>query len=243
VSAVVVTRKTVKSAVSLSGRGLHGGAPVEVRFHPGDEGIAFRLGGRRIAAIPENVTDTTRCTRLGEVSTIEHAMSALAGLEVTDTEIELTGPELPGLDGSAAEYVAAIRAAGLKEIGTKHVYPPFKRVFLQDEAVSLAAARGDGHWRFEYLTGDRWPGCQVFESARVAEAYAKEISGARTFALVEELPFIQQMGLGRGLDEASALILGTAGYENAARFDDEPARHKLLDLIGDLYLSGIPSGL
>jgi UDP-3-O-acyl-N-acetylglucosamine deacetylase len=243
VSAVAITRKTVRGTVSLSGRGLHGGAPVEVHIHPGDEGIAFRLGDRRFAAIPENVTDTTRCTRLGEISTIEHAMSALAGLEVTDAEIELSAPELPGLDGSSAEYVTAIRAVGLKEIGTTHVYPPFKRLFMQDEAVSLAAARGDGHWRFEYLTGDRWPGSQVFEAAHVAESYTADIAGARTFALVEELPFIKQMGLGQGLDESSALILGAGGYENAARFSDEPARHKLLDLIGDLYLSGIPARL
>ena len=239
-SGIAITRRTVKNTVSLSGRGLHGGEPVDVRIHPGDEGIAFRLGNRRFAAIPENVTDTTRCTRLGEISTIEHAMSALAGLEVTDAEIELSAPELPGLDGSAKEYVQAIRAIGLKEIGTTHVYPPFKRVFLQEEPVSLAAAKGEGHWRYEYLTGDRWPGSQVFESEHVAESYAKEIAGARTFALVEELPFIKQMGLGQGLDESSALILGNAGYENLARFEDEPARHKLLDLIGDLYLSGIP---
>ncbi|MHB8637432.1 MAG: UDP-3-O-acyl-N-acetylglucosamine deacetylase [Fimbriimonadaceae bacterium] len=239
-SAVAVTRRTVKGVVSLSGRGLHGGAPVDVRIHPGNEGIAFRLGDRRFAAIPENVTDTTRCTRLGDVFTIEHAMSALAGLEVTDVEIELSAPELPGLDGSAAEYVSAIAAIGLTDIGTTHVYPPFKRVFMQEGAVSLAASRGDGHWRFEYLTGERWPGTQVFEASHVTESYAADIAPARTFALVEELPFIKQMGLGQGLDASSALILGTAGYENPARFADEPARHKLLDLIGDLYLSGIP---
>jgi UDP-3-O-[3-hydroxymyristoyl] N-acetylglucosamine deacetylase len=241
-SGIEVTRRTVKSTVSLSGRGLHGGEPVEVRIHPGAEGIGFRLGDRRFAAIPENVTDTTRCTRLGEISTIEHVMSALAGLEVTDAEIELSKPELPGLDGSAAEYVDAIRATGLATAGTAHIYPPFKRVFLQEEPISLAAARGDGHWRFEYLTGNRWPGIQVFEVPHVSEGYVKEIARARTFALAEELPTIKQMGLGQGLDESSALILGPNGYENAPRFEDEPARHKLLDLIGDLYLSGIPVG-
>ena len=239
-SAIETTRLTVRDTATLSGRGLHGGEPVEVRIHPGSEGIAFRWKNQRFAAIPENVTDTTRCTRLGEISTIEHAMSALAGLEVTDAEVELSAPELPGLDGSAGEYVAAIRAVGLKEIGSKFVHLPFKRVFFQEESVSLAAARGDGHWRFEYLTGDRWPGVQIFESAHVSSEYSKEIASARTFALVEELQYIKQMGLGKGLDESSALILGNSGYENTSRFEDEPARHKLLDLIGDLYLSGMP---
>lgn len=242
-SGVEIPRRTVKGTVKLSGRGLHGGEPVEVQIHPGHEGIAFRIADRRFAAVPENVTDTTRCTKLGEISTIEHAMSALAGLEITDAEIELSAPELPGLDGSARVYIEAIRDTGVVSIGTTVVYPPFKRCFLQEDAISLAGARGEGHWRFEYTTGDRWPGNQVYEVTSIADSYVKDVAGARTFALMEELPFIKQMGLGQGLDESSALILGEAGYENEPRFPDEPARHKLLDLVGDLYLSGIPSRL
>jgi UDP-3-O-[3-hydroxymyristoyl] N-acetylglucosamine deacetylase len=233
-------RRTLKGVVKLSGRGLHGGEPVDVTMHPSDNGIAFRLGPARTQAVVENVTDTTRCTRLGEISTIEHVMSALAGLEITDVEIELSSPELPGLDGSAREYVEAILAAGVVDIGSKESFVPFKRVFFQEESVSIAAAAGEGHWRFEYLTGDRWPNTQVFESSNVVASYISDISPARTIALSEEVPYLLQMGLGQGLDETSALILGTKGYENEARFSDEPARHKLLDLIGDLYLSGIP---
>ncbi|HLK15344.1 MAG TPA: UDP-3-O-acyl-N-acetylglucosamine deacetylase [Fimbriimonadaceae bacterium] len=242
-SAVQVTRQTVKSTVTLSGRGLHSGEPVEVRIHPGHAGIAFRFGGQRVEAVPENVSDTTRCTRLGEVSTIEHLMSAFAGLEITDAEVELSASELPGLDGSSVEYVQAIESAGIDPLDTKSVFPPFKRAFMQQDSISLAAARGEGHWRFEYLTGDRWPGSQIFEAERVHVAYPKEIAPARTLVLEEELPFIRQAGLGRGLDETSALVLGASGYRNASRFDDEPARHKLLDLLGDLYLSGIPARL
>jgi UDP-3-O-acyl-N-acetylglucosamine deacetylase len=233
-------RKTLKETITLEGRGLQGGQPVTVRIHPGDDGIAFRHGTTRVPAIAENVTDTTRCTRLGEISTIEHAMSALAGLEVTDAELELSSPELPGLDGSALVYVEAMLATGLVDLGAQESYPPFKRAFFQEDAITIAAARGEGHWRFEYLTGERWPHSQVFESADVIGVYAAEIAPARTIALSEEVPFLLKMGLGQGLDETSALIIGSNGYDNAARFADEPARHKLLDLIGDLYLSGIP---
>ena len=93
------TRKTLQSDVVMEGLGLHSGIPVKVHIYPGDQGIAFRRGDERVLAKPENVTDTTRCTTLGPVSTIEHLMSAFAGLEITDAEVEVDAPELPGLDG------------------------------------------------------------------------------------------------------------------------------------------------
>ena len=233
-------RKTLKGDALLEGLGLHSGIPVRVQIHPGEHGIAFRRGGERILASPENVTDTTRCTTLGPVATIEHLMSALAGLEITDAEIELDAPELPGLDGSSLPYVEALLAVGLEELGEKEIPELFSRVFLQDEAVKIAASKGAGHWRVVYSLGDRWPGTQEFEAVDAVAAYGAEIAPARTFVLAEEIPMIIQHGLGKGLDEHTALILGIEGYKNESRFADEPARHKLLDLIGDLYLSGIP---
>ena len=111
--------RTLKNSVRLDGLGLHSGEPVQVTISPGDQGIRFRYGMSIIQALPENVVETRRCTKLGEVSTIEHLMSALAGCEITDAEIELTAPELPGLDGSAIPYVHAIRTAGVEQIGER----------------------------------------------------------------------------------------------------------------------------
>lgn len=234
------TRLTVKDSVEFEGLGLHGGDPVRVLVHPGEEGIAFRTSSGRWPALAEYVTDTTRCTRLGEVSTIEHLMSALAGLEITDAEIEVYGGEMPALDGSSKGFVEALRAAGLEQVGDGETQVPFKRVFLQEENIKIAIGKGEGHWKYDYDLGERWPGHQIFEAFNVALEYRKEIAPARTFALAEEIPGILQMGLAKGLDEDSALILGIEGYKNEPRFEDEPARHKLLDLIGDLYLAGIP---
>jgi len=211
-----------------------------VLVHPGQDGIAFRTASGRWAALAENVTDTTRCTRLGEVSTVEHLMSALAGLEITDAEIEVQGNEMPALDGSAQGFVEGLAAVGFETIGEGEIEPPFKRVFLQEEAVKIAIGKGDGHWRYTYDMGERWPNQQTFESFNVALEYRKQIAPARTFALAEEIPMVLEMGLAKGLDQDSALILGIEGYKNDPRFEDEPARHKLLDLIGDLYLAGIP---
>jgi UDP-3-O-[3-hydroxymyristoyl] N-acetylglucosamine deacetylase len=234
------TRLTVKDAVQFEGVGLHGGQPVQVKVHPGDQGLAFRSGSSRWLALAENVSDTTRCTRLGDVSTIEHLMSAVAGLEITDAEIEVEGGEMPALDGSAQGFVEGLLAAGFAPVGEAEVHPPFKRVFLQDEQIKIAIGKGEGHWKYTYDLGERWPGEQTFESLNVVLEYRREVAPARTFALAEEIPAILQMGLAKGLDQDKALVIGIEGYKNDPRFDDEPARHKLLDLVGDLYLSGIP---
>ena len=233
-------RRTVAGEVVLQGLGLHSGVPVRIAIHPGESGIAFRLGSQRIEAKPENVSDTTRCTTLGPIGTIEHLMSAFAGIEVTDAEVEIDAPELPGLDGSARPYIDAMTAIGFEEIGEVEIPALFKRVFLQEDRIKVAVSKGEGLWRYSYQMDARWPGEQSFECSIDPERYASEVAPARTFVLAEEIPMIIQNGLGRGLDENTALILGIDGYKNHARFDDEPARHKLLDLLGDLYLSGVP---
>ena len=233
-------RQTVADDVHFEGLGLHSGVPVKVTVRPGEKGIAFRAGSARWEAFAENVTDTTRSTRLGEVATVEHMMSALAGLEITDAEIEVVGGEMPALDGSSINFVEPIVAVGLEKVGEGEVHPPFKRIFIQEEKYKIAIAKGEGHWQYTYDLGDRWPGQQTFESFSVPLEYKREIAPARTFALAEEIPMVLQMGLAKGLDQETALVLGIEGYKNDPRFEDEPARHKLLDLIGDLYLSGIP---
>lgn len=235
------TRNTLREKVQLSGLGLHTGVPVNLILHPGDQGIGFRYGATRTLAHPSNVTDTTRSTKLGEIGTVEHVMSALAGLEITDVEIEVDAPEMPGMDGSAGPFVDAILAVGTTSIGEKEVPHLYTRIFMQEEGgLKAAVAKGGGHWRYVFEVDNRWPGPQAYESLDAVGDYASQIARARTFALSEEVPAIIQLGLGKGLDESSALILGIEGYKNEPRFEDEPARHKLLDLMGDLYLTGIP---
>jgi len=238
---LTIARRTLAHEVTFEGLGLHSGVPVQVIVHPGSLGIWFRYGSGRWQARPENVTDTRRCTRLGEVSTIEHVMSALAGLEITDAEVEVTAGEMPALDGSASGYARAFFEAGFEEFGEFESREPFSRVFLQELSVKIAIARGAGRWRYAYEVADHWPGEQVCERENVIDGYAEEIAPARTFALAEEVPAVMAAGLGKGLGIEQVLIVGLEGYKNDARFPDEPARHKLLDLLGDLYLAGIPA--
>lgn len=232
-------RRTVKDQIEFSGRGLHTGGAVRAAVHPGEKGIAFRQGTERLHAIPENVSDTTRCTRLGGIATVEHLMSALAGLGVTDAEVEVSGGELPALDGCALAFCRGLSIVGFEDLGEQAAKPPYSRVFHADEQVKISVSAGEGLWRYEFECGDRWPGSQHFEFS-FADDFAQEVAPARTFAFAEELEAVRAAGLGRGLDETTAFVIGEGAYLNDVRFPDEPARHKMLDLIGDLYLSGLP---
>ena len=167
-------------------------------------------------------------------------MSAFAGLGITDAEVEVSGGELPAAGGSSAEFVEGLLSSGFEKIGTMEVTPPFARVYLKGDHHSLAIGAGSGHWRYDFVTADVWPGKQSFEAFLDPRVYTSEVAPARTFVFEDEIAVVQRAGFGQGLDESSALVLGQMGYVNPSIFPDEAARHKLLDLIGDLYLSGIP---
>ncbi len=237
---MIIHRRTVAREVTWEGPGLHSGVPTKVVLRPGEDGIWFRYGQGRWKACPAEVTDTTRSTKLGDISTIEHLMSALAGLEITDAEVEVSAPEMPAAGGSSAQYVEGLAAAGFVSLSVREARDLFARVFVQEGDAKVAIAAGHGHWAYRYDVGERWPGVQEAEYRKLPESYADQIAPARTFGLIEELPHLERLGLARGLDEHSALVLGAEGYENEPRFPDEPARHKLLDAIGDLYLAGVP---
>jgi len=234
-------RRTVGSTAHFEGLGLHSGEPVRVSVHPGGDGIAFRFGTDRVPARAEHVTDTSRCTRLGPVSVIEHILAALAGLEITDVEIETTAAEMPALDGAAKLYVEGLVRVGTEAIGRLSVEGPFARVFLQEDSIKVAIASGTGHWRYDFDCGDRWPGFQMFEALDVVAEFSEGIAPARTFAFSEEILPLLDMGFAKGLGPDTALILGDEGYKGVAKFPDEPARHKLLDCLGDLALSEVPA--
>lgn len=232
-------RRTVARPVEIEGVGLHSGKPVEMTIDPGCDGIAVHHGPFRTPASPDRVTGTRRCTSLGPVSTVEHLMSALAGAGVTDAEVTVSAPEIPGCDGSSLAFAEALAACGLRRIGPRVTSRLSRPVVYEEGATRIRVAPGTGRWRCTYDLGARWPGAQTVE-ALLPEEYAGGVAPARTIVLREEVEAARRLELGRGLDEESVVVIGQGGYESPVRFPDEPARHKLLDLIGDLYLSGLP---
>jgi UDP-3-O-[3-hydroxymyristoyl] N-acetylglucosamine deacetylase len=188
-------------------------------------------------ATPSAVTDTRWHTTLGAVGTVEHLMSAFAGLEITDAEVELSYPELPGLDGSAGGYVAALRTQPLDAADAPVL--PRGEVVVETPDSSIRVRAGSGVWSYTFRHGTEM---RTF-TCRLPRDYPAEVAPARTIAVADQVPAMLARGLGRGLDESSVVLLSADGYANTPRFPDEPARHKLLDLVGDLYLTGVPVAL
>lgn len=235
------SKVTLSDSISLTGRGLHSGQESKVSLHPSDSGLVFRYGSEVVPALAENVTDTRRSTSLGPCRTVEHVLSALAGLGVTDCLIELEGcGELPALDGSSLEYVKAIQSVGMVQSGEAEAHRLFTRVYALNDHAKVAVSAGQGHWRYVLEgEGGRWPSHQEAEISSL-DHYAEEVAPARTWVFEDQIEMARAAGLGLGLDIESCLVLGTDGPVNPARSDKEAAAHKLLDLIGDLALTGVP---
>ncbi len=236
---------TLRDALSFQGVGLHTGAPGAVRVRPAhpDAGISFLLGKTRVPALAEYVVDTKRATVLGSgaesVSTTEHLLSALLGCGVTNAEIVVDGPEVPALDGSSAEYVAAIDRCGL----VNQELP--RRVFEVREPCRIVsgdrmiAAFPADEFRIRFVADFAAPvGTQYFDAAIDPAVYRQEIAGARTFAFLHEIEALWARGLGRGGSLENALVFTPDGPMQPLRWPNEAVRHKVLDLIGDLALLG-----
>lgn len=234
------SRKTLREEVRFSGVGIHSGEFSEVTVAPGDEGIWFSHAGKRLQARPANITDTSRSTSLGEVRMIEHLMSAFAAHGITDAEVNVSANELPILDGGALEYFAGLAHAGARELGQAAVRM-FSRVNVQDGPQRIGISVGNGRWRYTFEREEAWPGEQTFE-ALLPNEFAEAIAPAKTFAFEDEIESLRKAGLGMGGSPENTLVIGRQGYLTAGRFTDEPPRHKLLDCIGDIYLSGVPIG-
>ncbi|MBI2895199.1 MAG: UDP-3-O-[3-hydroxymyristoyl] N-acetylglucosamine deacetylase [Deltaproteobacteria bacterium] len=235
------------SARWLEGVGLHTGLEVRARFleAPSGSGVIVRRTdvGLEIPARPEHVSPGLRCTRLVTggacVETVEHALAALVGLGVRDAILEVDGPEVPILDGSALPFVALARDAGL------HPAPPGWSV-----AAAWSFEAGDGSISFEPGDGVEVSSVIEFEHPAVGRRdfawsgdpveFEREIAPARSFGFTTEIDLLRAAGRIRGGSLASAVVFGDAGVLNpeGLRFADEPARHKLLDLLGDLCLVG-----
>jgi len=234
----------------MDGIGLHSGIATWVRIVPAAPGTGLvfvdSASGQEVPAIAANVYDTTRCTQLrcGDkvVQTVEHVLSALAGLGVDDARIEIDGVELPAADGSAQPFVELIRSAGIVDHGGE-IDP-----FVVTEMIELSDGR-DGLVRLEPASEPsysvtleypkhRYIGTQT--AGGTLTSYAAEIAPARTFGFLAEIDYLRSHGLALGASYDNALVLGEDAYANERRFDNEMARHKILDLIGDLALLGRP---
>ncbi len=244
---------TVAKRVGMSGVGLHSGLPVTVTLCPApvDHGLVFLRKdlGRRLPVGWKHAVESPLCTTLvdptGEkIGTIEHLISALSALGVDNVLIELDGPEVPALDGSADRFVALIDQAGLRRQGApKRAIEILERVEVgePDRSAALEPA-GRFEMAFDIDFPDPAIGRQVWKSAITERLYREEIARARTFGLLAEVEAMRKMGLGLGgsLENAVVVDSGKVLNPDGLRYADEFVRHKVLDAIGDLALAGAP---
>jgi UDP-3-O-acyl N-acetylglucosamine deacetylase len=231
-------QRTIKQPLSFSGISLHKGEFCQVTFSPAkaDSGITFIYNGKRIPALAENVTDTRRGVTLGEVALVEHVLSACAGMGLDNLEISLSSPEPPILDGSALGFAQKLKAAGIMELDQEKRFFSVREILRISEAdASLVLSPFDG-FKIDFMIDFPIIGVMNFSYS----GDFREIAPARTFGQISELEMLHKNGLAKGASLDNALAIGPKGYVNQPRFPDEPVRHKVLDLIGDLMLVGRP---
>ncbi len=248
----MIAQRTLDHSIRCSGIGLHSGRKIQLILHPSAEntGITFVRSdlGVEIPAKSSHVTDTRLCTTIGNaetsISTVEHLLSALAGLGVDNARIEVSGPEVPIMDGSSAPFVFLIQCAGIREQNmAKKVMRMLKRVEVSDRDKRCALYPAAG-FKIGYLLDYDHP---LLRNRRVEvdfsrQAYTREISRARTFGFLHEIEALQKAGLALGGSLENAIVLDSHRVvnEGGLRYEDECVRHKILDTLGDLALAGLP---
>ncbi len=252
----MIRQRTLKNVIRATGVGLHTGDKVYLTLRPApvDAGIIFRRTDLdpvvEVPAKPEFVGDTRMSTTIESdgvrISTVEHLMSAFAGIGIDNAYVDLTAPEVPIMDGSAGPFVFLLQSAGIEE-----QYKP-KRFLRIKKAVQLT--EGDKWVRFEPFNGFKVSftidfNHPIFQSStQVAcvdfstTSFVKEVSRARTFGFLQDLETLREAGLARGgsLDNAIVMDAFHILNEDGLRYEDEFVKHKVLDAIGDLYLLGHP---
>jgi UDP-3-O-[3-hydroxymyristoyl] N-acetylglucosamine deacetylase len=262
------SQKTIARSVGISGVGIHSGKPIRLRLHPAPAGtgIVFRrldgggeigtiaagsaMGARNMLEIPAlagAVASVELATTLGRddvtISTVEHLLAAVRIVDVDNLWIDLDGPEVPILDGSALPFLHLLEAAGIRwQDEPRRILAVTAPLEVESAGRRIRVSPYPG-LRISYAIDFAHPaiGHQEIDLVVSRESFARELAPARTFAVLADVERLHRRGLGLGGDLDNCVIFGPAGPTNTAlRFADEPVRHKALDAIGDLALAGGP---
>ena len=243
-------QQTLAEPVTYSGIGLHSGKNVNMCMLPAevDTGIVFvrtDLPDKpEISAKPANVSSTLKATTLSEngaeVFTVEHLMAALSMLGIDNCRIEMDSPEPPVTDGSSGVFVDLILEAGRKlQDAPRKIYALDRAFAVHQDDRYICILPYDGY-RISFTSINPHPllGTQYYDIELTEENFLKEIATARTVAFMHEVEQMKKMGLGLGGNTDNVVVFDNTGVLSETRFDDELIRHKILDVIGDLYLLG-----
>lgn len=252
----MLKQRTLKSLVSATGVGLHSGVKVAIAMRPAapDTGIVFRRVDLTppvdLPATPYAVGDTRMASTLkqGEVtlSTVEHLMSALAGLGIDNVYIDVDAPELPIMDGSASTFVFLLQSAGIEEQNAPKKFLRVKKTVRVEDGDKWAQLAPYDGYSLDFSIIFNHPAVdQTGTRGRIDFAdnsYVREVSRARTFGFMQDVEYLRERGLALGGSLDNAIVMDEYRVLNSdgLRYADEFVKHKILDAIGDLYLAGHP---
>lgn len=249
------TQHTICVPVSCKGIGLHTGSEVSLTINPAppDHGIVFQRSDvknhNQLKAEFSNVGNTSFATTLanGEfyISTIEHLMSALAGMGVDNALVEIDGDELPIMDGSSLAYATLIQSSGTSNQKVPRRYIQILNPIVVSESDRTAGLYPSNHFKVSYSIEFDHPmiKTQRFDVDSLSpDFFVTEIAGARTFGFLSDLSMLKENGFAAGGGLENAIVVGnyTVLNKGGLRYPDEFVRHKILDALGDLYLAGYP---
>lgn len=245
----MTVQRTIAQDATVTGIGLHSGETCTVVFRPAppDTGIVFVRtdlpGAPSVASSPDHLCQRMRRTALAvgdvEVHTCEHFLAATTGLGIDNLRVEMNAVEFPGLDGSAKDFVDCLRSAGIVEQGEpRKGFDIAEPISVSDGRTSLVALPWKNGLKISYTLDDHGGalgGAQVVEVELSEESFTNQIAPARTFCMAKEVEMLRALGLGKGANYQNTCVYdGTRVVGTELRFRDEAARHKILDLIGDL---------
>ena len=252
----MLAQRTLKNVIRATGVGLHSGEKVYLTLRPAaaDTGIVFRRVDLDpvvdIKADAELVTETMLCTGLSvgpaKVMTVEHLMSAFAGLGIDNAYVELSAPEVPIMDGSAGPFVFLLQSAGLVDQAAPKRFIRIKHPVEVRDGDKVARFVPHDGFKLDFTVAFDHPAIPTTQSRAVvefsAQTYIREVSRARTFGFMRDLEFMRErnLGLGGSMDNAIVLDEFRVLNDDGLRYADEFVRHKILDAVGDLYLAGHP---
>jgi UDP-3-O-[3-hydroxymyristoyl] N-acetylglucosamine deacetylase len=250
----MIRQRTLNNMIRATGVGLHTGEKVYLTLHPApvNTGIIFRRTDLdpvvEIHAKAENVGETTLSTTLVngdvKVSTVEHLLSAMAGLGIDNAIIDVTAPEVPIMDGSAGPFVFLLQSAGIREQEEPKRFIRILKPITVTDGDKSASLRPFNGFKVTFSIDFDHP---VFHNRTLkaevdfsTTSFVKEVSRARTFGFMHEIEYLRSMGLARGGSMDNAIVVDEYQVlnEDGLRYEDEFVKHKILDAIGDLYLLG-----
>jgi UDP-3-O-[3-hydroxymyristoyl] N-acetylglucosamine deacetylase len=250
----MIKQRTLKNVIRATGVGLHTGEKVYLTLHPAapDTGVVFRRTDLNppveIHAIAENVGETTLSTTLmnGDVrvSTVEHLLSAFAGLGIDNVVVDVSAPEVPIMDGSASPFVFLLQSAGICEQDVAKKFIRVKREVTVRQGDKVVSFKPFDGFKINFEIDFDHPAFKHRVLTASVDfsttSFVKEVSRARTFGFMHEFEYLRSVGLARGGSFENAIVVDEFEIlnEDGLRYEDEFVKHKILDAIGDLYLLG-----